>query len=545
MHWAIRIEEGYHMTRGKVRKDNTLVDMKTRTKSISINKTSKKSGSTLPLNKRKLPSISPKNRRPPIVTFMGHVDHGKTTLLDTIRNTNVIAKEHGGITQHIGAYQIWYQGRAITFIDTPGHAAFAKMRAHGAKVTDIVVLVIAANDGVKPQTREAIQHIKTAKVPFLVALNKIDLPEANVERVKGQLAEEGVVVESYGGKIPIIEVSGKTGKNIDQLLEMILLLSDLEELKADPQGEVEAVVIETRQDHRKGILASLLVKNGTLRVGSKITLGDQTATVRALTDAEGKTVTEAGPATPVEMLGLKTLPQVGQTIGGKQEKMETFQVVQAKSKQVLTKKEGTESEEIEKEEEKQTIRVVLKADVSGTLEAITSNLSEEVEIVAAGVGEVNESDILLASATKAKIYAFNTKVSSSAKKLAEAEKVTIKTFNVIYHLFEDLEKQVLKILEPTIDEEVVGEANIIAQFEIRGERIIGLRVTTGEIRKAFPIHLKRGEELIADARIKTLRRGKEDIDTAKQGTECGIVLKPQVDFKLGDMVISYRKIEET
>ncbi len=479
------------------------------------------------------------------MTLMGHVDHGKTTLLDAIRKTNIVAEEHGGITQHIGAYQIQYKGRTITFIDTPGHVAFAKMRAHGAQVTDIVVLVIAANDGVKPQTLEALQHIKAAKVPFLVAINKIDLPEANVERIKGQLAEEDVVVESYGGKIPAVEISAKTGKNIDQLLEMTLLLADLEELKADSQGELNAVVIETRQDRRKGTLATLLVKNGTLRVGSKINVGNQTITVRALSDACGETIREAGPATPVEILGLKKFPSIGQIIGGSKEVKVKLAVQTQPQKETIKKEDEEKEEEKEEKEEKHTVRIVLKTDVAGTLEAITSNLSEEVEVIGAGIGGVSESDVLLASATKAKIYAFNTQVSPSTKKLAETEKVIIMTFNVIYHLFEDLEKQVLKILEPTIDEEVVGEAQIIARFEIHRENIAGARVKTGEIKKILPVHLKRGEGMIAETKIKSLHRGKEDIETAKQGSECGIVFKPQVDFELGDSIISYRKIGET
>ena len=356
-----------------------------------------------------------------------------------------------------------------------------------------------------------------------------------------------MVVESYGGKIPLVEVSAKTGERIGDLLEMILLVSDLEDLRADPQGELDVVVIETRQDRRKGPLATLLVKNGTLKVGSKMTLGDQTITIKALTDADGKPVETAGPATPVEVLGWKKLPGVGQTIRGEEKKLEIVKTEKEQPKQALTNKEAKEDETAEGEEqkEKQTVNVILKTDIAGTLEAITTNLSEEVEIVGSGIGEVNESDVLLASATEAKIYAFNTEVTPSAKKLAEAEKVTIKTFNIIYKLFEDLEKQVLKMLEPTIDEEIVGEAVIIAQFEIHGEHIAGCKVKTGEIKKISPIHLKRGEERVADAKIKSLHRGKEEIESAKQGTECGIILKPQVDFKLGDVIISYRKIEET
>ncbi|MCH7951699.1 translation initiation factor IF-2 [Patescibacteria group bacterium] len=478
---------------------------------------------------------------------MGHVDHGKTTLLDTIRKSELVKKEHGGITQHIGAYQVEHEGKKITFIDTPGHAAFARMRARGAQVTDIIVLVVAADDGVKPQTREALMHIRAAKVPFLVAINKVDLPGANIERVKGQLAEEDVVVESYGGDVVCVEVSAKTGKNISTLLEMVQLVADLTDLTADPQAELEAVVIETHSDRRKGPLVSLLVKNGTLRQASEIKIGDQRMRVRAMTDDKGTLRKEAGPSTPVEVLGFKDLPPVGRVIGVKSTKIAVAKEPIAPAKPSLTKKEAEEevTQEPEEEEERQTIKIVLKADVTGTLEAITSNLSEEVEIIGSGgVGEVNESDVLLALATGATIYAFNTKVSSSAKKLAELEKVQIKTYNVIYKLFEDLERRVLKILEPTIDEEVVGEATIEKEFTVRKVRIAGCRVKTGEIAKNLPIHLKRGDKILKDANIKSLRRGKEDIDVAKIKSECGIAFKPKIDFKVGDMIVSYRKIED-
>lgn len=491
-----------------------------------------------------------KNRRPPVVTLMGHVDHGKTTLLDTIRKSNQVEKEYGGITQHIGAYQVDHKGRKITFIDTPGHAAFAKMRAQGAQVTDIVVLVVAANDGVKPQTREALSHIKAAKVPFLVALNKIDLPDANIERVKGQLAEEGVVIESYGGKIVSVEVSAKTGKNLDQLLEMTLLLSDLQDLTTDPKASLEVVVIETKQDKRRGVLATVLVKNATLKVGSEMKFADQKIRVRAMYDENAKSINEAGPSTPVEILGFKKLPQVGQIIGSEvkpDSKPKIKEEVIVAKKQSLTKKESSEEETQngeEEEEEKQTVRIVLKADSLGTLQAITSNLSEEVEIISKGVGEVTESNVLLADATQATVFAFNTDVSSSAEKLASIEKVSINTYNIIYKLFEDLEKQVLKILEPTIDEEIIGEAKIVEEFEIKGDKIAGCKVTSGEIKKSNPVHLKRGEEIIATTKIKSLKRGKEDIDSAKAKSECGMAFKPKIDFNKNDAIISYRKIEK-
>lgn len=510
----------------------------TKTSSTTSQKSSSKEGKS---------QAKPKFTRPPVVTLMGHVDHGKTTLLDSIRKSELIKKEYGGITQHIGAYQVTHKGREITFIDTPGHAAFAKMRAHGARVTDLVVLVVAANDGVKPQTREALAHIRAARVPFLVAINKIDLPDANLERVKGQLAEEKVIIEDYGGETVAVEVSAKTRRNLDQLLDMILLLSDLQELKADPNAELEAVVIETRQDKRKGILVTLLVKNGTLQLGSSIDINNQTFRIRAMNDENGKSIKQAGPGSPVEILGFKTLPAVGQLIGKKQES--TDEILKEKiqvSQKLLAKKESEDQDnsQIEEEEQRQSIKILVKADTTGTLEAITSNLSDEVEIVDQAVGEVTESDVLLAQATLATIYAFNTKVSTSAQKLADIERVKLKTYNIIYKLFEDLEAQVLKMLEPTIDEETLGEAEIIAEFEINSERIAGCKVKKGEINKQQPIHIMRNEEIIADTKIRSLRRSKQEVDQVKAGTECGISFKSKVDFKLGDAIISYRKLVE-
>ncbi len=524
--------------------------MKQKKETTSRRKQTKKTTSPKSTIKSKSTSTKSQHSRPPVVTFMGHVDHGKTTLLDAIRKSDVVSTEHGGITQHIGAYRVVHKNRQITFIDTPGHAAFAKMRAQGSQVTDVVVLVIAANDGVKPQTREALSHIKAAGVPFLIAINKIDLPDINIERLKGQLAEDGVVVESYGGDVVTVEVSAKTGKNLNQLLDMILLVSDLKERLADPKGKLKAVVIETHQDKQKGIIASLLVKNGTLKVGSELEIGGQKIRVRSLTDEHGRAVTEAGPSTPIELMGFKTMPLVGLIIGDasmSESKQDPVQPVTEVSKKSLTKKEtkeeGEDTEENE-EDEKQSIKIVLIADVAGTLEAITSNLSDEVEIISKSVGEVTESDVLLADTTKATIIAFNTKIASSAKRLAEIEKVKIRSYRIIYKLFEDLEKQVLKILEPTIDEEVVGEAEVIAVFEMKDEKIAGCKVKTGEIDKTLPIHIKRDDEIISDTKIKSLQREQEKIDKVKAGNECGITFKPRVDFRVKDVIISYRIIDE-
>lgn len=517
------------------------------TKSKTTTKLPKKKKSSAKLSSKKRQTAKTlRPKRPPVVTLMGHVDHGKTTLLDAIRKTNLVDKEHGGITQHIGAYQVERLGRKITFIDTPGHAAFTRMRAQGALVTDIVVLVVAADDGVKPQTREALAHIKAANTPYLVAINKVDLPDTRIDRVKGQLAEEGVIIEEYGGDIVSVEISAKKSQNIDQLLEMILLVSDLNKLVGNPKASLEAVVIETKIDKRKGILVSLLVKNGTLQVRSQLQIGEETARVRALTDADGKQIKQAGPSTPVEVLGFKSMPKVGAVIGGKKKKTKKEAVIEV-SKPSLTKKEAEENQEQEdsdEEEEKQTVTIILKADVTGTLEAIASNLSDEVEIVSKGVGEVNESSILLAQASGATIYAFNVGISRSAKELADLEKIKIKTYNIIYKLFEDLENQVLKILEPTIDEEVIGEAKIIAEFKIKETKIAGCKVKKGELNKTLPVHLKRGEDIIADAKIRSLKKGKEDVDKVKVGSECGVRFKPEIDFKINDVIISYKKIED-
>jgi translation initiation factor IF-2 len=522
--------------------------MTSKRKETSTKKTKKSKLSTKLPTSKKREKTSSELTRPPVVTLMGHVDHGKTTLLDAIRKSKQVEKEHGGITQHIGAYQVEFQGRKITFIDTPGHAAFAKMRAHGARVTDIVVLVVAANDGVKPQTREALAHIRATKTPFLVAINKIDLPEADVDRVKAQLAEEDVVVESYGGDIVAVEVSAKTKKNLDQLLEMILLVSDFEDLKANPKGKIKAVIIETTQDKRRGVLVSLLIRNGTLRVGSEVEVSGQKVRVRAMNDENKQEVKEALPGTPIEVLGFKNIPEIGQAIGGELKPIPITRKQPAVKKQSLSKKEIKEEDDIankeeEEEEEKQTIKIVLKTDVVGTLEAITTNLSEEVEIIGKGIGEVTESDVLLAEATGATIYSFNTRTSNSAAKLAAIEQVNIKTYNVIYKLFEDLEKKILKILEPTIDEEELGQAKVIEEFEIGGERIAGCKVKSGEINKLHPVHLKRNDEIIASSKIKSLRREKEDVEKVKKGNNCGIKFKPKIDFKVNDVIMSYRKIE--
>ncbi len=462
--------------------------------------------------------------KPPVVTILGHVDHGKTTLLDYIRKTKLAAKEVGEITQTIGAYQIEFKGKKITFIDTPGHAAFAKMRSRGARVADIVVLVVAADDGVMPQTLESIKIIKEAKVPFIVAINKIDLPGVSIDKVKTQLAENEVLVEGYGGKVVSVPLSAKTGEGVDQLLEMILLTAQLEELKADPEGELEAEVIEAKADKFCGPVATVIVKNGTLKKSNEIIAEGITAKVRLLKNEWGKAIEKALPADPGQILGFSALPAVGAIVR---------RLNEAPKEAVET---ATKIRPLEKAEAK--LSIILKADVAGALEAILGCLPAEVQVAESGVGEVTESDVLLAKTLGVEIYTFNLPLRSGVAKLAETEGVKIKNFRIIYELLEDLEQRILKILEPTIDRQVLGKAEIIATFDIRGEKIAGARVLEGKINRANPVIVQRDSKIIAETKIASLKQQKQDINEAGVGIEFGVIFAGKVDFKVGDMILS-------
>jgi len=508
--------------------------------------------------KKKTKTLS-KLSRAPIVAVLGHVDHGKTTLLDSIRKTNVQSQETGGITQHIGAYQVNFNKQPITFIDTPGHAAFAKMRQRGAQATDLVILVVAANDGVKPQTKESIRHIQQAKVPLIVAINKMDLPGANADMVKAQLVESGIEVEGYGGDIVAVEIVATKSKGINDLLEMIILTAQLQEVKASSTSSLSAVVIESRTDPKQGPKASVIIKNGTLKVGDQIKTISAQAKVRNLINHQGKPTKIALPGEPVEILGFKSLPQVGEIVVSLSDSIPVQQSTPAKSSPVKpeeannkdSKKENKKENETEdsdenqeeEEEERPRIKALLKADTQGTLEAIKSNVSEEVEQVGEGIGDVTESDILLAQATGGKILGFRVGVKTEAKKLAEVENVEIKHYQAIYELLEDLEKQVLKALEPTIDEEVLGTAEVVAEFKINKTAIAGCKIKTGKLELGGPIHLIRGDKIIKSGVIRSLKQNQKDVKVAKKGEECGISFKPSLDFKTGDKVQYYRTIE--
>ncbi len=468
--------------------------------------------------------------RPPIVALMGHIDHGKTTLLDKIRSTNLWKKESGGITQHINSYQAQFtekdgQIKLITFIDTPGHAAFINMRACGAKATDIVVLVVSAVEGIMPQTKECIEHIKKCNLPFIVAMNKMDLENAAPDKIKGQLVELGYTPEEYGGQTAVIPVSAKTGKGIDQLLEMILINADVLELKADSEGCFEAVIIESRLDKNRGPVASLIISNGTLKIGDIVYSEDILCKVKALIDCNGQQLKEAGPSVPVEVLGFERVPSVSSLVTSNK-----TECSEKKEHKVL----------LESTEENPKLKVILKADVKGTLEALENSFNDDVIIISSSIGAVSDNDVFMAEAAKAQIFAFNVSTPKHITQIAESAKVRIFESRIIYQIIEDIQNQVLKLLEPTIDETVLGEGLIKAEFKIDKVRISGVQCTKGEIGKGELIHLKRDGKIIKDTKVEGIRQGKNIVEKLKSGTDCGMTFKPYVDFKVGDVIISYK-----
>lgn len=477
--------------------------------------------------------------RAPIVTVMGHIDHGKTSLLDKIRSSNLWGREAGGITQHIGSYQVSVKQpdgseRLITFVDTPGHAAFCNMRSRGAQVTDIVILVVAASEGIMPQTKECLEHIKKENLPFIVAMNKMDLDSAQPDKVKGQLTELGHTPEEYGGQISLIPVSAKTGKGIPELLDTLLLNAEVLELVDKPQADLEAYIIESRLDKSRGPVATAIVKQGTLKLGDTVYSNDVTCKVKALLDFNGKPLKSAPPSTPVEILGFDSTPQVGTIIST--HKAETAQVSQADLQPKVVKAPVLNSlnEEVK-------LPIVVKADVQGTLEALLDSLPSEVQLVSSGIGAVSENDVFLAANTKAQIFAFNSTAPKFIQKMAENENVRIFQSRIIYDIIEDIQNQVLHLIEPTIDEDFTGEGSIIAEFKINKVRIAGVNCKKGEFKKGDSVHLQRDGKIIKDTKIENIQQGKDIVDKVKQGQECGITFKPYVDFKVNDDIIAYNK----
>lgn len=480
-------------------------------------------------------------KRPPIVTILGHVDHGKTSLLDYIRKAAVAAREHGGITQAIGAYQISHQGSDITFIDTPGHAAFEKMRSRGAKVADIAVLVVAIDDGLMPQTLEAIKHIKSAGVSMIVAVNKVDLPGINkvaqMEKIKKQLSDRDVLIEEYGGDVPIVEVSAKTGLGVDKLLEIIQLVSEVNEFKGDPQAFPAGVVVESKLDKFKGPIATLIVQNGTLKKGDSVVIGGVKGKLRGLIDFTGKQLDSAGPSTPVEVLGLESVPAVGAELGKETSTKEEKQAVVSSILDRL------------KKDDTSTLKVVIRADVAGSLEAIEDALqkfneeAEHVKIIASSTGEITEGDIKLASSTSAIVIGFNVKASNQVSKIAETEGVLLRTYNIIYELIEELEAVVEEMLKVGALEEIYGTAQILAVFPYgKNEKIAGCKVLDGQITKGPKIKILRGEEIVGETKIKSLKKVRDEVTKVEKGDECGMMFEPQIEFVEGDLIQSFRTI---
>jgi translation initiation factor IF-2 len=490
--------------------------------------------------------------RPPVVTILGHVDHGKTSLLDAIRDADVASGEAGGITQHIGAYQVELKGRQITFLDTPGHAAFTSMRARGAQGADIVILVVAADDGVMPQTKEAIAHAKAARVPIIVALNKIDKANSNPERVKQQLAENDLIPDEWGGNTFVIPVSAKQKQGISDLLETVLLVADNTDIRANSKGSVIGTVIEAELDKSKGPVATLLVQNGTLETGDIVVAGNAHGRLRALFDFRGRKVQKAGPSFPVSVMGLNELPSAGDVFKVVESDKEARQIVvdrmEASQQQSTVAKKITLEELFSKIKagETQELNLILKADVQGSLEPIVGEIRNlgkgeiRINILYNETGNVSENDVLLASSSQAIIIGFNVQADVAARRLAEKEGVSLRLYDIIYRLVEDVEKALNGMLAPEFSEKIIGKAVVLATFDLsRGGKIAGCRVTEGEIRRNSKLRLLRGSDIVYEGDISSLKHEKSDERDIRAGFECGIGLKNFHDILVGDQIECY------
>ncbi len=501
--------------------------------------------------------------RPPVVTIMGHVDHGKTSLLDAIRETEVVAGEAGGITQHIGAYQVHQDGKTISFIDTPGHAAFTAMRARGADVTDIVVVVVAADDGVMPQTVEAIDHARAADVPILVAINKIDLEGANPDKVKGELGNQGLTPEDWGGETMFVNVSAKTHENLDDLLESILLLAEVEELKANPDAPASGAVIESHLDPGRGPVATVLVQRGTMHVGDSLVAGAQWGKVKAMQDHTGARLKEARPGDPVEVLGFEGVCEAGERVEvvendrrarqlaeERAHRLKTEQLARRQSRRLTLDEVFAKAREGEINE----LNIVLKGDVSGSLEALQDEIAKlpqdeiAVNVIRAGAGGINESDVMLAAASDAVIIGFNVRPLADARRAADQEGVEIRTYSVIYKVTEELRAAMEGMLEPEEVEEALGQAEVLELFKAsKIGTIAGCSVTDGRLTRGAEVRLVRDGTVAWTGRINSLRRFKDDVREVEAGLECGVVLEGFQDVKVGDVIEAFetRQVEKT
>ena len=493
--------------------------------------------------------------RPPVVTIMGHVDHGKTTLLDYIRNSNVASGEAGGITQAIGAYSVECNGKSITFIDTPGHAAFTEMRARGAQITDIVIIIVAADDGIMPQTREAIDHAKAAGVPIIVAINKIDKPEANIERVMTGLVENGLTPEEWGGDVMVNKISAKSGEGVDSLLENILLVAEMHEYNANPSRYSTGAVVEARKDSKVGSVATLLIQNGTLRLGDPIVIGNYAGKVRTLKNDRGVNIVEAGPSTPVEVTGISEVATAGDKFMAFESEKKAKDIAAARSLRSREKDTNFNGLTLEdlfgriKEGQKE-INVILKADVNGSLEAVRNALEKidvegvKVSIIRGGVGAITESDVVLASASHALIIGFNVRAGLSTQDIAKQYGIEIKTYDIIYKVVEDMENAMKGMLDPEFEEKVVGTAEIRQLFKFSKVGLIaGCHVTSGVIKNNSKARIIRDNVVVYNGAIHTLQHEKEQVKEMKKDMDCGITLENCQDYKEKDIIETYELVE--
>ncbi len=490
--------------------------------------------------------------RAPVVTILGHVDHGKTSLLDAVRETNVAEGEAGGITQHISAYQIEMKGRTISFLDTPGHAAFTAMRARGAQGADIVILVVAADDGVMPQTKEAIAHAKAARVPIVVALNKMDKANANPERVKQQLAEQELVPDDWGGNTMVIPVSAKLKEGLDDLLEAILLVADNTDIRANPAGRTIGTVIEAEVDKSKGTVATLLVQNGTLQSGDIVVAGTSYGRLRALFDFRGKPVKKAGPSTPVGVMGLNDVPAAGDIFRVVTSDKEARDIVTQRLDEQKQRAQASKKASLEdlfaayQAGEAKELNLIVKADVQGSLEPIMSEVKKlgkgeiGVNVLYAETGNIGENDVMLASASKAIVIGFNVQADVAARRLAEKEGISIRLYDIIYRMTEDIEKALKGMLDPVVTEKIIGRAEVLAVFPIsKVGKIAGCKVREGELRRNAKVRMYRGEDLLFEGDMASLKHEKEDVREIRTGFECGVGLKNFHDIEVGDELVCY------
>ena len=487
--------------------------------------------------------------RPAVVTIMGHVDHGKTRLLDAIRETNVMASEAGGITQHIGAYQVEVGGHKVTFLDTPGHEAFTAMRARGAQVTDIVILVVAADDGVMPQTLEAIDHARAAGVPIVVAVNKIDKPTANPDSVKQQLADAGLVIEEWGGDVVCIPISAKEKTGITELLENLLLVAEMEEIRADPSRPAAGVVIEAKMDKTKGALATVLVQEGTLRTGDTLVVGTTWGRVKAMFNDLGKHIRKAEPATPVEILGLSSVPQVGDTMNVVTSESQAQKLIQKRQEEKRERGAVNLSnlyDQISTGRVKE-LNIILKADVQGSIEPVRSSLQQlstdevQVRVLHSGTGNITETDVMLAIASKGIIIGFGVGSQTGARRLAGREGVSIRSYKVIYDLINDVSSALKGMLEPTYVEVIEGQAEVRSVFALgKQEKVAGVYITEGKVTRGASARLRRGGELVCESTVSSLRRFKDNVKEVAAGYECGVGLKDCNEFQVGDTLELFR-----